>query len=414
MSPVRSLTKHFVAYGQSDQASFRAPAVRAWLDYMLVPGTIAAYYSDATAAFVLSSDLEYCIDPRTPLYQGTIGAPRASHFSLAKFMGPSIAGLMGDSDSPRRVSFEPATYTGEVVGEVVEGILNWQRHYGGRAPAVQHKLDRYRRILVESNPELAAPDSITEPRPPSFLLSPYFALRSVDDPWAPVMREVWHRCAEQPDAPHVSPVIAVASIQVLREMFRILPSGLSEDIFVWITGWDERTATEKDLRMFKSAVAEMSESCRPINLYGSFFSDCLSSVGLFGFSSGLGYSESRNWPELSSTGAAPARYYMRDLHMFVAPAVGQLIVDLQPTFACDCEFCLGGARSIVSLGYHELKAHFAHSRRWETDLVSEGLDRVIDSLTDAHGRFEGSVRGRLPERMTVRIGHLLRWADALT
>jgi len=65
-----------MAYGNSDQVSFRDPEVRESFDFMTVPGTIASYYADATAAFVLSSELNYLIDPRTPLFQGALQSPR--------------------------------------------------------------------------------------------------------------------------------------------------------------------------------------------------------------------------------------------------------------------------------------------------------------------------------------------------
>jgi hypothetical protein len=56
-----------------------------------------------------------------------------------------------------------------------------------------------------------------------------------------------------------------------------------------------------------------------VNMYGGFFSICLRHAGLAGFGNGLTYSESREWPALASTGAAPPRYYVRQLHAFLPP-----------------------------------------------------------------------------------------------
>src|SRR4051812_2362695 len=108
--------KHFLAYGNSDQASFVSPEVRDCLDYMSVPATIAAYYSEATAAFVRSSQLEYVIDPRTPLFQETLKGVRASHVSLSSRLGPTIQSRVKLGAT---VSFPASFYTQAVIQQLV-------------------------------------------------------------------------------------------------------------------------------------------------------------------------------------------------------------------------------------------------------------------------------------------------------
>lgn len=409
--------KHFLAYGNSDQASFRHPEVRGAFDFMLVPGTIAAYYADATAAFVLSSGLDYVVEPRTPLFQGRIPEPKASHYALADHLGNAVRAHMGDEDLRASVDFSRDLYTPEVIRELVDAVISFQRNYGGRAPAIQDKLERYRRLLAEALQEPTTEQAAPSARTPAFVLSPYFAVASMEDPWWDATLRVWEACMNLENSSRISPVVAVGSPSVLSHALPRTPMELSRTCFFWITGFDERTASEGELAALWDAIGENSPGRSLVNLYGGFFSVCLEHAGLWGFNNGLGYSESRNWPELPSTGAAPPRYYLPKLHLFLPSAVAQLVVDSEPFFRCPCTVCVaerpGRPTSIVSLSYHELKRHFVLTRRWEVDLVaSNEPEDLAAHLDDSAQRFE-QLREALPARVRVQVAFLRRWARVL-
>lgn len=192
-------------------------------------------------------------------------------------------------------------------------------------------------------------------------------------------------------------------------------AGLSDLIFFWVGNLDERRATSEELEAFWQAISSNEQNHRLVNLYGGFFSMCLHHGGLWGFNNGLGYSEFRNWPELAATGAAPARYYVRNLHMYLPPAQAQQIIDLDSFFACTCETCSAvGASAILGLGYHDLKKHFALARAWEKELVlSSSRDELANHLHEVEDRFNQHVGPRLPERLRPAIGFLQRWAEVL-
>lgn len=76
-----------------------------------------------------------------------------------------------------------------------------------------------------------------------------------------------------------------------------------------------------------------------VNLYGGFFSICMYHAGLWGFNNGLGYSESRDWPQLEATGAAPARYYVPRLHAYLPVGTAQALIEVEPEFRCPCVVC---------------------------------------------------------------------------
>lgn len=413
--------RHLLAYGNSDQASFRSIAVQDTFDVMTVPGTIASYYQEATAAFVLSSQLDYLIDPRTPLFQGDIDDPRASHITLAEWHGPTVHAAVSGGCA----ILDPSFYTPAVVSEVVGEIIQRQRTYASHAPAVKKKLDRYAALLAEAMQQQGAPAPNTNAKPPCAVLAPYFAVSGTSDPWWPVMREVWAAASALPQADEIVPVLCLDGrpkeradgVAALDELLPLLPPALSKIAFFWITNFDERKASESQLRALWSVIANRPDGRRLVNLYGGFFSICLRRAGLRGFGNGLTYSESRDWPALASTGAAPPRYYVQDLHVFMSPAVAAVLEAVDPSFACACDACVDWrttGQSIASLPYHDLKRHFALARKWELDLTAATpLGDIADQLDDARTRAAAARTGNLVLDSLPALDYLVRWASVL-
>lgn len=400
------------AYGNSDQQSFRSDDVRRVLDYVTVPATIAAYYPSATAGFILSLNKGYVIEPRTPLFQREIQEIRPSHRTLAAWLGASVTTQLGDGT---RAGFPADFYTRQVVREMVETFVGMQAEYGGRAEADRDVFERYRAILAEE--ETTEDEALPEPEnapPPSYILSPYFAVGSTRDPWWRVMLAIWDACQQSNQASSISPVIAVTNPRVLSQVLGELPDSLAKTTFFWVTGFDERQVGVEELDLVQAAISAHGQSRELVNLYGGFFSVALERAGLWGVSSALGYSEHRNWPELGATGAGPLRYYIRQLHQFVPVRTGQALIRIAPYLACDCELCSANRGRETGLSYAELKRHFALAREWERNLVAEqSADQLAELLVAEADRFEADIRPLLPARLGLRTNHLRRWAGVI-
>ena len=422
--------QHLMAFGNSDQESFRDPRVRECFDVMTVPGTIASYYDEATAAFVLSSKISYLIDPRTPLFQEELAVPRASHRTLADWHGPSVRAQLPAKENKSPAYFPASFFIPAVVREMVGEVVGRQCAYAGNAPRVTKKLDRYARLLAQAMQQQQAPVPAGDPAAPTAVLAPYFAVTGTADPWFSVLREVWTQCAALASPRTISPVLCVGprqeqtssgtvtvdGIAVLGELLPRLPQDLARTCYIWITNLDERAAHEDQLRRLWRTVQARPGGVELINLYGGFFSICLRYAGLTGFGNGLTYSESRAWPALSSTGSAPPRYYIRALHLFLPPAAAQALVTAEPAFECPCEACVEGrarGQSIASMPYHSLKRHFAYARRWELDLVAQNQPGfVAASMTTAKQRLD-VVQRVLPRGVSPQCEHLTNWANVL-
>lgn len=425
--PALPAFQHLMAFGNSDQASFRDPRVRACFDIMTVPGTIASYYDEATAAFVLSSKVPYLIDPRTPLFQEDLAAPRASHFSLAQWHGPSVLAHL-PATGPAR--FPSSFFTPAVVAEMVREVVRRQRAYAGNAPRVTKKLDRYARLLAQAMRQQQAQVPVGGPSAPVAVLAPYFAVTGTGDPWFSVVREIWAQCAALANPTAISPVLCVGprqepgqygtvsvdGVAVLGELLAHLPAALAPRCYVWVTGFDERLVDEPQLRRLWRVVQSQPAGRELVNLYGGFFSICLRYAGLAGFGNGLTYSESRAWPALASTGSAPPRYYIRDLHLFLPPAAAQALVAAEPAFECPCEACAGlraQGQGIASMPYHSLKRHFAYARQWELGHVASHTPAGVAAALSAAKRRLDAVRSSLPRGVSPPGDHLTRWANVL-
>jgi len=413
--------RHMLAYGNSDQASFRNAEVQSSFDVMTVPGTIASYYSEATVAFVLSSQIKYLIDPRTPLFQEELAKPRASHFTLAEWHGSSVLARL-NSEAP--VSFPIEFWSQPVVGEMVSEAIARQRNYAESAPLVQPKLSRYARLLAEAMAEQGQPAPATEAMAPYLVLAPYFAVTGVGDSWWAVVQSVWDACSLLPEPSAIVPVLCVDGrpktaadgVGTLAATLPLLPAALSNICFFWITNFDERKVSETNLRRLWRVVEGRPEGRRLVNMYGGFFSICLRYAGLAGFGNGLTYSEFRDWPALAATGAAPPRYYIRDLHSFLPPALAAQLVDADASFECPCGACSdwrSTGATIASLPYHEMKRHFALARAWElAETARLQPTQVAAQLRDASARAS-MVRGRIALSGMPSTDHLARWASVL-
>jgi len=405
--------RHLLAYGNSDQASFRNPVVRDCFDFMTVPGTIASYYSDATAAFVLTADIPYLIDPRTPLFQDTIHSPRASHYSLAEWLDIDLEGAVYAAGNRSVADFPPTFYTNHQLERTVHKVLDLQFSYGGRSVEIQTKLDRYRSLMNEAlGVDEEEDDDEQTVRPPDFALAPYFMSASLTDPWWDVNLRIWNLSVNHTRGTEISPVVAVTNAGLLQTSMNQVPAGLADTQFFWISDFDERRVDREQLADLAAAVSS-DEDHRWVNLYGGFFSIALGSIGLWGFSNGLGYSESRAWPQLEATGGAPPRYYIPRLHTFTSVANAQLLYQEEPWFF-EPITQQTTSQPIPTLSYHELKRDFALARQWEIDQTQGVQAQAIAQMLEQERARYLSVEPQLPARLRLDTRFLERWADVLS
>jgi hypothetical protein len=406
MSPVFESFAHYLAYGATDQETFRE--LRDSYNGILVPATIAAFQRQGTGGFVLSLSATpeappYLIDPRFPLFQQALKAPKKSHTALAA--------LLGDADLVvTKADPFPVEFPDHRVAAIAEAWVAFNQGYGVKE---NEKFDKYAKRLGEDvRPEAA--------QGPEAVLAPYFACRGPEDPWWDRSQRFFEATAAATATAGV-PCLRVVCGPDARSVGELLDD-LSdpEQLVVWASGLDEHNAPVADLIDYRRAIATGAEAGHDMfALYGGFFSVLLGAVGLTGASHGVGFSEHRSWRELPSSGAPPPRYYLRRAHRYVPQDLAQALYNIDPTLTkCTCDHCAG--RPPVALDYHELMKHSVVCRKEEIDRWTEfDNSDAAAILRDEHDALslqisEAILPPRIRARADAAIEHMPSWVTALT
>ena len=191
------------------------------------------------------------------------------------------------------------------------------------------------------------------------------------------------------------------------------------EVVVWVSGFEEANRPELDLSQYAQTLRGATENGKRVfALYGGFFSVLLSAYGLVGSSHGIGFSEHRDWRELPSSGAPPARFYVPRLHRYMQPDEADLLYSADPTLVeCGCPECAG--RSPVELDYHQLMRHSVRCRATEIgEWVGLSAGAMADRLSDETTAFYDALRyAGLPTRFEARVMRhrqtLERWVRVL-
>jgi hypothetical protein len=340
------------------------------------------------------------IDSRFPLFQQVLESPKKSHTALAELLDDP--GLVVTHRDP-----SPAAFSDERIAGIARKWVEFNTDYGTSESA---KFDKYAMRLGEDITPARA-------QAPEAVLAPYFACDGSDDPWWERSIRFFEQTRAATSGVPALRVVCARTSAALNELLADIEE--PEQLVVWVSGLDEHKATAENLAAYRHAIANAAErGHEPFALYGGFFSVLVGSDGLRGASHGVGFSEHRNWRELPSSGAAPARYYLRRAHRYVAQDLAQQLYAVSADIAdCPCPHC--DRRPPIALEYHELMKHSVWCRdeeiqRWygvERDIVAKVLSDEFDALTMQINR--SALPPAIRSRARGIIEHLPEWAEAL-
>ncbi|RKR74750.1 hypothetical protein [Frondihabitans australicus] len=348
--------RHFLSYGSTDQETARS--LTGYFDGLIVPGTIAAFQAEGTKGFVLSlsarSNEPYAIDSRFPLFQNSGFAWKKSHFLLAQVLG--LDQYVSESGSRE---LRPADFDEALVAKVAEGWLRFNVDFEDVRMKV---FDKYAKRLPDDDIK------IEDAQAPAWIMPPYLMVDGLEDPWRTVGDRIWEasvRLAAGPNDLRLRRVIAGESAAAWDQLLRVTPE---HELAGWVSHLDEldaSTAGRGELLTYGRAIhAASTRGQRIFALYGGFFSVLLHRYGLEGSSHGVGYGEQRDYIELPTSGAPPARFYVPRLHRYIGVDIAGAIWDQAPELVeCLCPDCKG--RSPMALDYHELMRHSVRVRSAE-------------------------------------------------
>jgi hypothetical protein len=390
---------HYLAYGATDQQTARD--LLGSYDGLLVPGTVAAFQREGTGGFVLTlsatSDApQYAIDPRFPLFQQALLAPKKSHEALAL--------LLDDPTLIQSVTPSPAAFTPDRTQRVVSAWIGFNRGY---STDVRRKFNKYAERLGQP----VAPEDI---RGPHRILVPYAISNGPADDWWRVSAQMFDQARE------VDPsCLRVIATETPTQLNALLEHVDDEQLAIWVSGLEELMLPADQLAIYARAILTAAQrGQQTFALYGGFFHVLLGGLGLGGASHGIGYGEYRAWVELPTSGPPPARYYLRRLHRYVSQELAyQLYLRDRTLVECNCAECDG--QPPIALDYHELMKHSVRARAEEIEAWGQ-LDCITaaELLEAEHSAWERVVPSlRLPPFLRPQaersFEHLVRWARAL-
>lgn len=395
--------EHYLTYGATDQLTVRE--LQDSFTGLMVPGTVAAFQREGTGGFVLTlsatqAATPYVIDPRFPLFQTQLDKPKQSHLELATVLGDPA--LIRPERNP-----EPSDFRNERVDGIARSWVEFNKGYQDAANA---KFDKYAKRLNEP----VVPDQAKSPK---FVLAPYTMAYGTDDPWWEVSRMLYERtCHHLGNSGDCIRVLAVTNPTGLLQLARNISESRSA---VWVSGLDELGLDPTQLYDYAKAIQQLSGDIEMFALYGGFFSVLLSAVGLRGSCHGIGFGESRAFPELQRSGPPPSRYYMPTLHRYVLPDLAYQLWLHDPKLAeCSCKVCDG--MPPIELDYHSLMMHSVLCRAREIhDWVGEDTQSMIERLEEERRIFlDRLARSGAPDFIREdgerSAKHLQNWIHALS
>ncbi len=403
---------HFLAYGHSNQTTFGNPGIQSAYDAIVVPGTIATFFQQATGGFVLALKRPYFIDPRTPVFQQDLQQQhiRASFYTLSQAHGPRIEVAVDRAGKGlARLWVEIRnTYDHK---EAAKSWLDYQRGY---VSGSSQKLRHYEKLIGKS---------LGGAQQPAFFTNPYWMANSLaSQAWTMTHGTIVEMKNELHTDESFVPIIAwkrrngFGGWRTLERMVEsICDIGDIHTVLIWIDSFRELEEPVDELRALRELVSGMlSDGVRVGMLYGGYFSVLLGKVGLWSFGNGVGYSESRSFPELPSTGGPPPRHYLYGLHRYIQPDIASQILrnDYKGMLQIPVQLRHQTANSDpASLSYHELMTHFVLSRGAEIDhAAGSSVVDLQNELIDTASYIEAShILSAL-----ASVEHLRNWAAALT
>jgi len=396
--------KHFLAFGHSNQATFRRPDIQDCFDGVSVPGTIATYFRQGTGGFVIALDKPYFLDPRTPVFQSSLATIKASFCTLAEAHGAATTDALTRSKASEVDLWETIRDAYDA-DEAASSWLRYQRDYVGTS---SEKLDYYADLI---GTDISSDNS----QGPTYITAPYWmstSIRTVE--WAMSHATIECTLRSLRSGEDFVPIVAwnrppSKDWSLLVEMLSDLRRLGIRKVLLWVNNYRELYEPVDQLRNLRTVVSDCAHDGIHIGmLYGGYYSLALTCAGLWAFSNGVGYSESRAFPELSSSGAPPPRYYLVGLHRYLQQAIASRVVADDPNQVLDLPERVG--KDPAALQPNDLMAHFVHARGAELR-STEGVTKreLVDKLIETADYVESRPRAS----DLVDVIHLRNWAAAL-
>lgn len=384
----------FIRFGIQRKKDFLRD-VRESFDGLVLPANLLLYQYRSTPLAVWMCKHPFFIDPMSYLF----GQPYEDFKQRVKKgprFKPSFSRLMEGHglDPDYYLKYEYTTLmhsldkTDKNISEFIDNSLNFQ--WNNVWDTIQEAAEG----LMPSSDRNELKEELYRPAfliPPYFLYSPSFTAESISTKLNNTILTYCHSQKEKWG--DIYPMLFILKDHLNTKFIDDILSIKKYDFpgyCIWIEGFDEREATEEQIRGLVNLVKKLSEGDkRVVMLYGGFFSLILYYFGMTCVCHGLAYGEARKISAYArqDSGPAPIRYYIRELHSFLTLENALVILRKRRDLICDCPICkrvMGDDPEKVTRYEGEealAEMHFLWNRNEERNMISSSnLEDIISHL----------------------------------
>lgn len=336
--------KHIIKYGTAVDTQF-IKEYEETFDLLAFNANILCFQSENMARniYVEFKNLPYFIDPKLYVFQNDLkyikkdkdNEFKQSYVTLAKNYNLDY---LIDRDSSIKIQ----EVNDDIIGTLTKDILNFQVDY----------------IYENLSTELKQFAMLTNTkREPSFLNIPSFAIKDKEDlGWLNINTQMIEESMKFKKNDYYNKEMyanLIISKDILnnKELInKIIESySLADGLLLWVDGFNELKVDEEtimSLIYFIQGYKKSNPNKNIYSLFGGYFSQLLSKIGLSGVSHGVGYGESK---DINTLGGVPSvqKYYMPKLFQRMTP---EAIIKLLNTMKlstkqdfydriCNCNVC---------------------------------------------------------------------------
>lgn len=405
------MIKLFYRYGVAKDKKILQEDVDAYYGISFSAHT-ACYYQKSIIIFLGGIKKPYFIDPVTYRFAIDLskifrkeGGIKKSFVKLLDLYGDKLRKIIINENRSLRASdfYKNESFLNhDFINELCEQVISFQEKFN--TEVLQAEL--FTKLMMYADKK------IPEPEKPDFLIPPYFYAWDTNDPWYNISKHCAEASRKFTSLP-ISPIICISKSVLLddQQLNKIVADYDSFDqIILWISDFDSTQEGTAFLRGFLNLITKFQEKDKEVlSLYGNYFDLILSKKGLSGFSTGLGYGESKDVAS-STGGPLPTRYYLHFLKYYAPPLDAQGYLTKHGELSCHCKIC-NSSIAIADLSDIDAKKHFLYSRKNELiHIESKQLNEICAELINIFQKLDGSEL----DIYGFRSIHLYNWADVLS
>lgn len=419
---------NFIRFGLQRKKEFLRDVGHAY-DGLVIPANILLYQYKSTPTLVLMCKPRYFfIDPMSYLF----GQPYEEFKrKVEESFKPSFEKLMAYHGLPIE-QFVRYDYTKLLrfidssernLKTFVKNALEFQKN------TVVSNINKYARDLV--NVENLDKNGFI----PKFLIPPYFLYEKNEITTLLNYKILEYAASLKEDTP-IFPMVFIKKEDLTSGFWKEIQQKINTYKFagycLWVDNFREFEARQDEIEQIINLVSILSQDRKVpvIMMYGGYFSLLLYHYGLVGVCHGTSFSESRGAMDSvrQSSGPAPIRYYIRELHRFVPLDSAKLILESDPSLICNCQVCQRVVRGVPDniTNYREqeplAEMHFLWNRFQEKQEVGRSNLTLLRQKLDFTYKLYEDVSSvtrkyKLPwgeeERPIVDTQYIRNWATAL-